>query len=109
MSYLNFLHLMQAVKDLPAFPAMDALEERILNGLAAQWQAGKKMPVLDAMALFADAAPATVHRRLKSLRAKGFIALQIDEQDNRVKYIVSTPQTRKYFAKIDECLHAARA
>ena len=81
MSYLKFLNLMQA---------------------------DKKMPVLDAMALFSDAAPATVHRRLKSLRAKGFIALQIDEQDNRVKYIVPTPQTRKYFAKIDECLHAAR-
>jgi hypothetical protein len=36
MSYLKFLNLMQAVKDLPAFPVMDALEERILNGLAAQ-------------------------------------------------------------------------
>jgi DNA-binding MarR family transcriptional regulator len=43
------------------------------------------------------------------LRAKGFIALQLDDKDNRVKYIVQTPQTRKYFAKIDECLHAARA
>lgn len=109
MSYLNFLNLMQAVKDLPAFPVMDALEERILNVLAAQWHEGKKLPVLDAMALFSDTSPATVHRRLKSFRAKGFIALQLDDKDNRVKYIVQTPQTRKYFAKIDECLHAARA
>jgi hypothetical protein len=48
-----------------------------------------------------------VHRRLKSLRKKGFIGLHEDETDNRVKFIEPTAQADEYFARLGQCLEAA--
>ena len=109
MSYLNFLNLVDAVRQLPSYPAMDSTEVRLLNSLAVIWHEGKKISVLEAMNMLADVSPSSVHRRLKTLRAKGFIKLQEDEFDNRIKYIVSTPLAHKYFNKMNECLVKALA
>ena len=62
-TYLRFLNLVSAIRNLPAFPALDAMEERILNGLAATWATGTKVTVLEAMELTQDTSPTTVHRR----------------------------------------------
>jgi len=109
MSYLKFLNLVDAVRQLPSYPAMDSTEVRLLNSLAALWHDGKKISVLEAMNMLADVSPSSVHRRLKTLRAKGFIKLQEDEFDNRIKYIVATPLSHKYFNKMNECLVKALA
>jgi DNA-binding MarR family transcriptional regulator len=108
MSYLKFLNLLEAVKGLPTFPAIDAVEERLLNTFAVLWQAGAPVSVLQAMEMLDKTSPATVHRRLKTLRKKGFIALEMDKTDNRVKFIVSTPLTNQYFAKLEDCLAKAQ-
>jgi len=108
MSYLKLLNLLEAVKGLPSFPALDAVEERLLNTFASLWQVGAPVTVLQAMEMLENISPATVHRRLKTLRKKGFIALEMDETDNRVKFIVSTPLTRRYFAKLEDCLAKAK-
>lgn len=108
MSYLKFLNLLQAVKELPSFPVMDAVEERILNNCAVFWTDRKQLTVLDAMNLFEHTSPATVHRRLKTLRKKGLIALEMDEVDNRVKYIVPTALAQRYFAKVEDCFAKAQ-
>ncbi len=109
MSYLKFLNLVDAVRQLPSYPAMDSTEVRLLNSLAALWHDDKKVSVLEAMNMLANASPSSVHRRLKTLRAKGFIKLQEDEFDNRIKYIVATPLAHKYFTKMNECLVKALA
>jgi DNA-binding MarR family transcriptional regulator len=44
---------------------------------------------------------------LKTLRAKGFIALEMDEFDNRLKYVVSTPISTEYFLKLGQSLQDA--
>jgi DNA-binding MarR family transcriptional regulator len=108
MSYLKFLNLVDAVRQLPSYPAMDSTEVRLLNSLAVVWHEGKKISVLEAMNMLADVSPSSV-RRLKTLRAKGFIKLQEDEFDNRIKYIVATPLAHKYFNKMNECLVKALA
>lgn len=107
MSYLKFLNLMQAVKTLPTFPAMDPVEEHLLNAFAAAWKADKDLTVLSAMQMFEDTSPATVHRRLKTLRKKGLIALETDPVDSRVKHIVGTPLAQKYFDTLDDCFAKA--
>ncbi len=104
MSYIKFLNLVQAIRALPSFPTMDALEEKLLNAFAAPWYAGKQITVLEAMGMVPNMSPSTVHRRMKTLRDKGFIELDIDEIDNRVKYVVATPLAKKYFRKLEECL-----
>lgn len=106
-TYAKFLNLVQAIRELPTFPKLDPLEERLLNQLASQWHAGVRITVLEAMQMSADVSAATVHRRLKTLRQKGMIALAEHETDNRIRYIVSTDLTTKYFAKMGQCLDLA--
>lgn len=103
-AYLRFLNLASAIRGLPT---LDAVEERVLNGLAATWATGAKVTVLEAMELTADSSPTTVHRRLKSLRQKGLIELREDEADSRVKYVEPTEAAQTYFAKLGQCLDKA--
>lgn len=106
-AYLRFLNLMQAVRTLPMFPTIDALEERLLNVLAASWAQDKKITVLTATAMLSDTSATTLHRRLKSMRAKGLIDLQVDTVDFRVKYVVPTALTQRYFSELGACMHKA--
>ena len=98
--YAKFLSLVQAIKGLPAFPELDPLEERLLNQLASQWHQG-------AMQMSNDVSPATVHRRLKTLRKKGMLNLTEHASDNRIRYIVPSDLATKYFAKMGQCLDMA--
>lgn len=105
--YLRFLNLMQAIRELPTFPHVDPVEERLLNALAAIWHVGGRVTVLEAMALPVDVSPTTLHRRLKSLRAKGLLTLETDAVDTRIKYVVATDRTNEYFSTLGRCLNEA--
>jgi predicted transcriptional regulator len=106
-AYTRFLDLVQALRALPSFVTMDATEERLLNQLAVLWNAGRQVPVLEAMKMSPDASPTTVHRRLKTLRQKGMIDLLTDETDNRIRYIVPTANTERYFSEMGACMSKA--
>jgi hypothetical protein len=103
-TYLRFVRLARAIRQAPA---MDAMEERILDGLAAQWADGVNVRVLEAMDLDVATSPTTVHRRLRSLREKGLITFADDPADSRIKYIVPTAQARAYFAKLGQAIDKA--
>ena len=105
--YLRFINLMQAIRELPTFPKIDPLEERLLNMFAICWLKEERLTVLEAMNMSPDVSPTTVHRRLKSLRSKGLIALSVDDIDTRIKYIVPTQLTEQYFASLGKCLDDA--
>ncbi len=109
MSYLKFLGLVRAVRQLPSYPDMDGVEVRLLNALAEEWHAGNKVGVLQAMGMLPDVSPSSVHRRLKTLRAKGLITLEHDKVDSRSKYIIGTRLFSKYLTKMDQCLAKALA
>ncbi|HEY5994021.1 MAG TPA: hypothetical protein VIU46_05400 [Gallionellaceae bacterium] len=106
-TYIKFLNMTQAIRELPTFPRLDAVEEQLLNAFAAAWGSGRMVRVLEAMEMFPSISGSTVHRRLDSLRKKGMIALNTDDENQRVKYIVPTMLTEKYFAKLGECLSKA--
>ena len=106
LHYLRFLYLMRTVKQsMPT--SVDPVEEQMLNSLGALWYEGKKVTVLEAMALLPDISATTLHRRLKTLRTKGFISMDMDDVDNRVKYVVPTPMADEYFAKLSKSLDEA--
>lgn len=107
MSYLKFLRLVNAARQLPSYPQMDATEVRLLNTLAQEWHSGNKVSVVQAMGMLPDASLSSVHRRLKTLRAKGLIALEADKVDGRIKFVVGTKLSTKYLAKMDHCLAQA--
>jgi DNA-binding MarR family transcriptional regulator len=107
-TYLNFLQLVQSLRDLPDFVLLDPVEERLLHLFATVWQADQKITVLQAMALSRDVSSTTAHRRLKSMRQKGVLALVPDEMDNRIKYVQPTPVAEHYFAQLGQCLSEAK-
>ena len=106
MAYLRLLNLVSAIQRRQ--PALDPIEERLLNRMAAAWHRGDKVTVTEAMAAQEGLAPATVHRRLKRLREKGLITLTADEADHRVRHIEPTPASLRYFAELDACLAKLR-
>ncbi|MDO8692845.1 MAG: helix-turn-helix domain-containing protein [Sheuella sp.] len=108
LMYLRFLNLINAVRQIPTFPNLDPVEERLLNQLAATWHVGKKISVLEAMGLSTEISATTAHRRLKTLLKKGMIALNPDQTDSRIKYVVPTDLTTQYFTSIGQALEQAQ-
>jgi hypothetical protein len=106
--YVRFLNLARAVRELPDFPSLDPVEERLLNRLAAVWQQGQRITVLQVMGLSDEVSSTTAHRRLKSLRVKGMVTLLADESDNRIKYVQPTPLADHYLAQLGQCVEQAR-
>ena len=107
-TYLRFLNLVQAIREIPTFPAMDPVEERLLTMLAGVWHLEKKISVLEAMSLTNEISATTAHRRLKTLRKKGMIDLDTDQFDSRVKYVVPTALTKQYFTTLGQALDKAQ-
>jgi hypothetical protein len=108
LCYLKFLNLIEAIRETPTFPALDPVEERLLNLLAATWHGGKRVSVLEAMGLSSEISATTAHRRLKTMRSKGMIALDADKSDTRIKYVVPTDLANAYLATLGQALNKAQ-
>ena len=105
LSYIKFLNLAKAMRQLSQFPSLNPMEENLLNDFASAWQENIKLTVSKSMHSSSAMSPSTVHRNIKSLKLKGFISLDMDEQDNRIKYINHTPVSIHYFSLLGQCLN----
>jgi DNA-binding MarR family transcriptional regulator len=101
--YLRFLRLAEAIKGLPSLPALDPLEERILQLIARRQDAQERLSVRDMIALSEFGSPTMLHRRLKSMRAKGWIML-LDTEDTRRKQLSLTPAAMQHLDSLSQCL-----
>jgi len=108
-NYLHFLSLLKTAHDFPGFADLEIREEQLLNMLGTVWRTDKKITVVHAMDISINSSSTTVHRRLKSLRKKGFIKLLNDEIDGRIKYVMPTDLAFQYFAQIGQCMKVAMA
>ena len=104
--YLRFLQLAEALRGLPSLPALDPLEEKILELVARMAQANERLSVREMMARSELGSPATLHARLKSMREKGWLTLA-DTEDTRRKQIELTPAALKHFDKLAEAFARA--
>jgi DNA-binding MarR family transcriptional regulator len=102
LTYLRFLQLSQALKDLPLFPQL------IINLCAGFWHSDMQVIITDFAKMLPGVSERTVHRRLKQLIAKDMIWLETDQNDKRIKYIRATKRSEKYFYKLDECMRKAK-
>ena len=102
--FLSLLSLLRELEHKALIPAIDPIEERLLYELALCWLRKRPVTVLNAMHLNFGVSPATVHRRLKTLRKKGLIRLEVQEDDSRIKHIQPTAVTRSYFERLDHCM-----
>ena len=101
--YLRFLQLAEAIRGLPSLPPLDPLEEKILALVAHAGNQEERLCVRDMMAKEQLGAPATIHTRLKSMRAKGWIVLS-DTEDARRKQIELTQEAVRYFERLSKCM-----
>ena len=108
-TYLRFLNLLHAVRQLPTFSQLDPVEDRLLQELGARWHQGQRVTVLQAMEMESAGSSSTVHRRLKGLRSKGYIELVPDEIDGRVRYVVATAEATRYFGQLGASMREAVA
>ena len=101
--YFRFLQLTRAVRGLPCLPALDPLEERLLEVVACAKQQQAKLCVRDIMAQSDLGSPAMLHKRLHSMRKKGWIVLA-DTEDARRKQVDMTPEAITYFDRLSSCM-----
>lgn len=101
--YLRFLQLADVIRGLPSLSPLDPLEEKILAMVARAGDQEERLCVRDMMAKEQLGAPATVHTRLKSMRAKGWIVLS-DTEDARRKQIELTQEAVLYFDRLSGCM-----
>jgi DNA-binding MarR family transcriptional regulator len=101
--YFRFLQLADALRGLPALPALDPLEQRILELVARVGQTHERLSVRDIMGKSELGSPATLHARLTSMREKGWIRLG-DTEDARRKQVELTPAALRHFDKLSEAM-----
>jgi hypothetical protein len=104
--YLRFLQLTEALRGLPSLPALDPLEEKILEFVARMAQKNERLSVRDMMAQDELGSPATLHTRVTSMREKGWLMLS-DTEDTRRKQIELTSAALKHFDKLAEAFSKA--
>jgi hypothetical protein len=97
--YQRFLNLANAIDDLNKFPKLSPDEKCLLRHLNNYWAINQKIKVVQIINLVKSSSPATVFRYLKLLRQKGYIELELDIDDNRIKYINPTELTIAYFSE----------
>ena len=106
-AFFRFMHLMRAARRMPGMPAIDPVEERMLNALAEYWRIDAAPSVLEAMQLNFGVSPTTAHRRLKTLHRKGLIELAAQADDSRCKRVLPTSLAMAYFGRLSECMAEA--
>jgi hypothetical protein len=103
-TYVEFI----TSKAAQALRSLDPIEQRLVELLATRWHAGKNVTVLQAMSIAPNLiSPSTVHRRLKTLRAKGMLVLVSDDIDTRTKYVRPSPELLTMFKRLDAAMQLA--
>lgn len=104
MAYQKFLNLTQSVDDLVEFSHLTADEKCLIKSLNNYWINKEKITVVSAMNLANKMSTSTTFRILKRLRQKGFITLEVDKADNRVKYVKPTEKIQSFFHQYGKIL-----
>ena len=105
-AYFRFARLLDTVEKAPGFPKLDDLERRLLHLIALAIRERKPPLVGDIIFNSEIGSPATLSRRLTSLRNKKMIQYA-EDGDGRKKYLKLTPKSDKYFTNLGELLIAA--
>lgn len=105
-SFSKFLQLTNTIGQLPTFPDIDYLEEKLLSICAQYWYADVNLEISELVKKLPQVSERTVYRRIKSLASKKIIELQPDPSDKRVKFVKQTKISGQYFNKLEECFNS---
>jgi hypothetical protein len=105
-AYIRFLNLIDVLDRINPGRKLDATEESLLNKIVLSAHQERIVLVGDLISLADLGSQATLHGRLKNLRAMGFIDMVADE-DGRKKHVVPTKLAMKRFEEMSKCLEKA--
>lgn len=107
-TYLRFLSLVHAIDSAP-LSALDETAKYLLQLIVLRHAQGKALTVTEAMGMTAVASPATIHRKLDTLREAGLVIQTFEGRNRRTKYLTPTDATDAYFAKLGQVMSEAAA
>ena len=107
-AFFKFQNLLRVAKQLPSFPILDDIEEKLLLNIGFAYQNNAPLLVGELLSQSEIASQATIHGRIAMLHGKHLIKWQSD-LDGRKKYAIPTAKASAYFSKIGECLIKAAA
>ena len=105
-AYIRFLNLIDVLDRINPGMKLDATEESLLNKIVLSAHQGQVVLVGDLISLAELGSQATLHGRLKNLRAMGFIDMAAEE-DGRKKHVVPTKLAMKRYEELSKCLEKA--
>lgn len=108
--YLRFLNQKQAVETATGAGLLDDIEERLLQIVAQAHLENADLSVTDLMQRTEIASPATLHKRLQSLRESDLISIEPVPNAYPRKSVTLTTRAVNYYNKLaTEMKKAARA
>ena len=107
-TFFRFQRLVMVAKQLPSFPRLDDIEEKLLLIVGFAYQNKTPLLVGELLSKSEVASQATIHGRLAMLHGKQLIKWYSDI-DGRKKYVIPTAKASAYFSQIGECVSRAAA
>ena len=105
-AYIRFLNLIDVLDRINPGKKLDATEESLLDKIVLSAHQDQIILVGDLISLADLGSQATLHGRLKNLRAMGYIEMTVDE-DGRKKHVVPTKLAIKRYEELSKCLEKA--
>ena len=105
-AYIRFLNLIDFLDRINPGKKLDATEESLLDKIVLSAHQDQIILVGDLISLTDLGSQATLHGRLKNLRAMGYIEMTVDE-DGRKKHVVPTKLAIKRYEELSKCLEKA--
>lgn len=105
-AYIRFLNLIDVLDRINPGKKLDSTEESLLNKIVLSAHQDQIILVGDLISLDDLGSQATLHGRLKNLRAMGYIEMAVDE-DGRKKHVVPTKLAMKRYEELSKCLEKA--
>ena len=100
LAYVRFLELIQTIEGRGGLREMDLDTKKLLEVIVVSDAQRKTLTVTDTMQMSHIASPATIHRKLDTLREMGFIATEFIGENRRTKYLKPTSAAIKYFDQV---------
>jgi len=106
-TYIRFLNLLDSLDRINPGKKLDSTEEQLLNHISLTASQGKDLLVGDLISLSVLGSQATLHGRIKSLVAMGYVKLVEDRSDGRRKFVIPTEKAVKHYEYLSACLEKA--
>jgi DNA-binding MarR family transcriptional regulator len=104
-AYIRFLSLVHTLDMAHSqVSGLDETTKHLLRVIGLHHAQGQPLTVTQAMALSAIASPATIHRKLDTLRELDLIEQTFEGSNRRTKYLSPTQTAHDYFDQIGKMI-----